>query len=110
MKRTVVLEGCFAGLVVLTPFVLFHQAVFDPPLATVVPLGVVEPPPPPDRPPRVEPLDPIPRVLPRFSETEQFGIICPRLTDEHGRPKRLTQDERGSTNNTLVRIDGRDYL
>lgn len=109
MERTKVLQWCFAGVVVLTPFALFHQAVFAPPSTALVPLGIVEPPKPEPR-VRMEPLDPFPRVRVQFSEMQQFGIVLPRLPDSDGRPKRLTHDERGSTNNTVVRIDGHDYL
>lgn len=46
-----------------------------------------------------------PRLEVAFSETQRFGLICPRLND-----KRLTREKNGTTNNTCFRIDGRDYL
>jgi hypothetical protein len=110
VERAKLLQACFAALILLTPFVLFRQAVFDAPVTAVVPLGEMSPLAQPAPPPRIEPLDPIPRVRAQFNEAQQFGIVCPRLVDEAGRPKRLTQNERGGTNNTIVRIDGREYL
>src|SRR5262245_14901759 len=47
--------------------------------------------------PTVEPLDYINRIHIQFSDSQQFGIVCPRLRDPRGgpeRPKRLTQDEK----------------
>ncbi|OAI54577.1 hypothetical protein AYO44_03275 [Planctomycetaceae bacterium SCGC AG-212-F19] len=60
----------------------------------------------------IEPLDYINRVHVQFSETQRFGLVCPRLRDPRNpnRPKLLTRDERGITNNTCVRIEGYEYL
>jgi hypothetical protein len=63
--------------------------------------------------PRIEPLDYINRVHVQFTEeTQRFGICCPRLRDPRNgnKPKLLTRDERGITNNTCVRIEGYEYL
>lgn len=62
--------------------------------------------------PRIEPLDYINRVHVQFSEQQRFGIVCPRLRDPRNPelPKKLTRDERGATNNTMVRIEGYEYM
>jgi len=59
-----------------------------------------------------EPLDYINRINVLFSDQQRFGISCPRLTDPRNpdKPKLLTRDERGITNNTCVRIEGYEYL
>jgi hypothetical protein len=45
-------------------------------------------------------------------ETQRFGFVCRMLKDPRYPEKRklLTRDERGLTNNTIVRIDGFDYV
>src|SRR5262249_48738073 len=60
----------------------------------------------------IDPLDYINRVHVQFTETQRFGLVCPRLRDPRNgeRPKLLTRDERGITNNTCVRIEGYEYL
>jgi hypothetical protein len=60
----------------------------------------------------IEPLDYINRVHVQFSEQQRFGIVCPKLRDPRNpqKPKLLTRDERGITNNTIVRIEGYEYL
>ncbi|MBL8796967.1 MAG: hypothetical protein JNM56_23905 [Planctomycetia bacterium] len=65
-----------------------------------------------DNAPKVEPLDYINRVHVQFSEQQRFGIVCPRLRDPRNpeKPKLLTRDERGITNNTCVRIEGYEYI
>ena len=59
-----------------------------------------------------EPKDYENRILVQFSESQRFGIVCPKLRDPRNleEPKRLTRDARGITNNTCVRIDGYEYL
>ncbi|MBL8794839.1 MAG: hypothetical protein JNM56_13100 [Planctomycetia bacterium] len=59
-----------------------------------------------------QPLDFINRIDVRFSEQQRFGFVCPRLRDpaDPERPLLLTRDERGITNNTLVRIEGYEYI
>ena len=45
-------------------------------------------------------------------ETQRFGVSVLRLPDPNypEKPKKLTRNERGTTNNTCVRIDGYEYL
>src|SRR5438093_11378953 len=59
-----------------------------------------------------EPIDYINRVHVQFSDSQRFGITCPRLRDPNNPelPKRLTRDPRGITNNTCIRIDSYEYL
>ncbi|MBL8798315.1 MAG: hypothetical protein JNM56_30755 [Planctomycetia bacterium] len=59
-----------------------------------------------------EPLDWINRIHVQFSEQQRFGIVCPRLHDPKNpeKPKLLTRDERGITNNTCIRVEGYEYL
>ena len=53
-----------------------------------------------------------PRLLLAFSESQRFGVSCLRLHDpgDSRKPKRLTREANGITNNTCFRIDGNDYL
>jgi hypothetical protein len=113
MRLDKIFQGCFAGIVIATPFVLFQAARFDPPPVSIAqePEPALDQTPEPDIPVRFEPLDPIPRIQIQFSESAQFGIVIPRWHDplDDNRPKRLTSDEYGRTNNTVIRVDGRDY-
>jgi hypothetical protein len=61
---------------------------------------------------RYEPLDTINRIHVQFSDSQRFGLVCPRLRDPRNpdKPKLLTRDERGITNNTCVRVEGYEYL
>jgi len=58
------------------------------------------------------PIDWINRIHVQFSDSQRFGIVCPRLRDPNNpdKPKRLTRDERGVTNNTCIRVEGYEYL
>src|SRR5262249_43555777 len=60
----------------------------------------------------LKPLDIDNRIEVRFSEQQRFGITCPKLADPRNpqKPKLLTRDERGITNNTCIRIEGYEYL
>jgi RNA polymerase sigma factor (sigma-70 family) len=62
--------------------------------------------------PTIESLDNVNRIHVQFSEQQRFGLVCPKLRDPRNpdRPKMLTRDERGITNNTVVRIEGYEYL
>jgi RNA polymerase sigma factor (sigma-70 family) len=62
--------------------------------------------------PTIEALDDANRIHVEFSEQQRFGIVCPKLRDPRNpdKPKMLTRDERGITNNTVVRIEGYEYL
>jgi hypothetical protein len=114
MRIDRLVQGGFVSIALATPFVLFQGLPFiRPPMqmentpAPVLDLPLPES----ESPPRIEPLDPKPRLLIQFSESLQFGIVCPRLRDpiDPEKPKRLTGDEQGRTNNTVIRVDGRDY-
>jgi hypothetical protein len=114
MRVDKVFQVCFAAIALLTPFVLIQGTTFEPPPIPIA-QAVTQPEPAPpesEEVPRRQPLDPVPRIHIQFSESQQFGIVCPRIRAliDPGKPKRLTGDERGSTNNTVIRIDGRDYL
>jgi RNA polymerase sigma factor (sigma-70 family) len=50
-----------------------------------------------------------PRLLVQFSQTHRFGMVCPRLLYA-GKPKKLTREATGTTNNACYRIDGIDNL
>jgi hypothetical protein len=65
-----------------------------------------------EEPPKIEPLDYINRVHVQFSDQQRFGLVCPKLRDPRNgdKPKLLTRDERGITNNTCVRIEGYEYI
>jgi RNA polymerase sigma factor (sigma-70 family) len=73
--------------------------------------GVVppRPAPPMPEPAAIVPLDPLHRIGIQFSRQQRFGISCSRLRDPRNpeKPKPLTHDERGLTNNTCLSIDGR---
>lgn len=59
------------------------------------------------------PVDKEPRLAVAFSEeTQRFGLACLKLKDPRNpeRPKLLTRDERGNTNNTVVRLNGYEYI
>ncbi len=58
------------------------------------------------------PIDTINRIFVQFSDSQRFGLVCPRLRDPRNpeKPKLLTRDERGVTNNTCVRVEGYEYL
>jgi RNA polymerase sigma factor (sigma-70 family) len=45
-----------------------------------------------------------PRIVVQFSESQRFGLVCPRLN------KPLTRQANGTTNNTCFKIDGREYI
>jgi hypothetical protein len=49
------------------------------------------------------------RVWVAFSKQQRFGVVCPRLRDPRNptKPKLLTYDERGLTNSTCLRLDGK---
>jgi len=56
--------------------------------------------------------DPDPRVNVRFdSERERFGVEMPQEKDPNNpeKAKRLTYDDHGKSNNTIVKIDGFEY-
>lgn len=55
----------------------------------------------------VQPLDDDDRIAVQFSERQDFGLSILGLRDPNNpeKPKRLTRNERGNTNNTRVRID-----
>jgi hypothetical protein len=56
-------------------------------------------------------LDPI--IWPEFlSEKMRFGLVLPKERDPRipGKYKRLTYEENGTTNNTVVRLDGVEHL
>jgi hypothetical protein len=59
-----------------------------------------------------QPLDFNNRIHVQFSEQQRFGIVCTKVRESNDpeRPLRLTRDERGITNNTMVRIDGYEYI
>lgn len=62
--------------------------------------------------PNIRALDPKPRIGVLFSDRKSFGIAAlefkdPRYPDQ---PKLLTRYDRGNSNNTVVRIDGNDYI
>src|SRR5947208_97708 len=65
-----------------------------------------------EEPAKIEPLDNIDRILVKFNEEMRFGIACPELRDPRNaeKPKLLTRDERGITNNTCFRIEGYEFL
>jgi hypothetical protein len=48
------------------------------------------------------------KILPRA--TMRFGLVMLHDNDADGKPKKLTFDEFGRTNNTCVRVDGTDAL
>jgi RNA polymerase sigma factor (sigma-70 family) len=50
-------------------------------------------------------VDARPRLAIDFSASHRFGLICPRLLDADGNPKRLTREAKGTTNNTCISID-----
>jgi uncharacterized protein (TIGR03067 family) len=61
----------------------------------------------------IQPFDEDDRIAITFAEESQrFGIAILRLKDPRDpkKPKRLLGDERGATNNTVVRIDGTDHI
>jgi hypothetical protein len=56
--------------------------------------------------------DPVPRVGVRFdSERERFGVEMPQEKDPNypDKPKRLTYDDHGKSNNTIIKIDDSEY-
>lgn len=56
--------------------------------------------------------DPDPRINALFdSERERFGLVMPQEKDPNypDKPKRLTYDDHGKSNNTVVMIDGAEY-
>src|SRR5262249_1444770 len=58
-------------------------------------------------------LDPEPRIAIAFTpDTSRFGISCTRMKDPRYPEKRklLTRYDNGHTNNTVVRVDGFDYV
>src|SRR5262249_9432781 len=59
-----------------------------------------------------KPSDYVNRIQVQFSDSQRFGLICPRLRDPQNtdEPKRLTRDPRGVTNNPCLRVDGYEYL
>src|SRR5262249_18113610 len=61
----------------------------------------------PTPPPTLRPTEP--RIVVQFSESQRFGLVCPKLYDK-GEPKKLTREPNGMTNNACFRFDGRDYL
>jgi len=63
-------------------------------------------------PKKLTPDDYINRIHVQISDSQRFGIVCPRLRDPQNpdKPKKLTRDERGLTNNTCFRIEGYEYL
>lgn len=61
----------------------------------------------------VAPIDNELRVQVAFSdETSRFGVVCAKLKDSlrPGRPKFLTRDERGNTNNTCIVVGGSQHI
>jgi hypothetical protein len=65
-----------------------------------------------ETPPPSGPIDTINRILVQFSDSQRFGLVCTRLRDPQNpeKPKLLTRDERGLTNNTCIRIEGYEYI
>ncbi|MGH7170365.1 MAG: hypothetical protein ACRELG_08830, partial [Gemmataceae bacterium] len=56
--------------------------------------------------------DPEPRINVRFdAERERFGVEMPKEKDPNfpDKPKRLTYDDHGKSNNTIIKIDGFEY-
>jgi hypothetical protein len=53
-----------------------------------------------------------PVILPEFTPKMRFGLVLPREKDpaNPGKFKRLTYEEDGTTNNTVVRLDGIEHL
>jgi hypothetical protein len=58
------------------------------------------------------PEDKVNRIEVQFSDSQRFGIVIPRLRclGNADKPRLLTRDERGITNNTCICIDGYEYL
>jgi hypothetical protein len=60
-----------------------------------------------------QPYDKEPRIAVQFTEdTQRFGLSVLKLRDPlyPDKPKLLTRHPRGNTNNTVVRIDGYEYV
>jgi hypothetical protein len=55
------------------------------------------------------PVDPQPRVAARFNEERKFGLVMLE-GGENKEVKKLTYSDDGGTNNTCVRIDGKDFI
>lgn len=56
-------------------------------------------------------LDRQPRLKVSINEQKhRFGLVLTDAPDARGKPKRLTADERGSSNNTCLKIDGSERL
>ncbi|HTU20525.1 MAG TPA: hypothetical protein VMG10_20860 [Gemmataceae bacterium] len=56
--------------------------------------------------------DPEPRINVLFdNDTERFGVVMPKEKDPNypDKPKRLTYDDHGKSNNTIIKIDGFEY-
>ncbi len=56
----------------------------------------------------IPPVDPEPRIEVRFHDDMRFGILMAQRPGGTAEPKRLTYSDDGFTNNTCVRIGGRD--
>jgi serine/threonine protein kinase len=56
--------------------------------------------------------DDLPRVGLALDDRKRFGLVLPKERDpsDPGRNKRLTYDEKGSTNNTCLKVDSKEYL
>ena len=65
-----------------------------------------------EAPPKLTPKDYINRIHVQFSEQQRIGLVCPRLRDPANpeEPKRLTRDPRGITHNTVVSVEGYQYI
>jgi hypothetical protein len=48
--------------------------------------------------------------MPRGADSMRFGLVVLTKKDAEGKPKRLTYDPIGRTNNTVLRVDGRDII
>lgn len=60
----------------------------------------------------VKPLDDEDRIALQFDDAQNIGLSIVRLKDPNhpDKPKKLTRNERGNTNNTQVKIDGIRYV
>ena len=101
-----------AGLVHLVPALLLFLALLGVVGFDLLPRGDSSNPLSPNGPRWTNLADAEPRIQVNFSpETLRFGIVMTKAQDSKNaaKPKRLTREEDGSTNNVCVRIDDYDY-